>query len=283
MTITPSCDVTISGVTIQHGHALTGTLGGGGIKNVGTLSLSDAVVQHNTVQGSGAADSGGGIHNIGTLLLNNVTIFSNTANHGGGGIRSNGPLTITNSTLASNTANVAGGGLLVSGPSTATLENVTISGNNAGNGGGLRNDGHITLNSCTLAGNWTAGTGLGRAIQNSLVITLANTIVSSTMPSDNCAGTAVTSNGHNLDGGDSCGLGSTGDITDTNPLLGPLQDNGGSTLTHALLDGSPAIGRGDDARCPPTDQRGVFRIGTCDIGAYEVARWTHLPLLLRSY
>jgi hypothetical protein len=54
-------------------------------------------------------------------------------------------------------------------------------------------------------------------------------------------------------------------------LIGPLADNGGPTLTHALLDGSPAIDAADDAACPATDQRGVPRPqgAACDIGAYE--------------
>jgi hypothetical protein len=54
-------------------------------------------------------------------------------------------------------------------------------------------------------------------------------------------------------------------------VLGPLQDNGGSTVTHALLPGSPAIDAGDPTRCRGTDQRGVPRPqgAECDIGAFE--------------
>src|SRR5204862_4398915 len=53
--------------------------------------------------------------------------------------------------------------------------------------------------------------------------------------------------------------------------LGPLQDNGGPTFTHALLCGSPAINAGDNTFAPTTDQRGFARIvgGVMDIGAYE--------------
>jgi hypothetical protein len=62
-----------------------------------------------------------------------------------------------------------------------------------------------------------------------------------------------------------------GDQVNTDPMVGPLAENGGPTLTHALLTGSPAIDAGDDAVCPATDQRGVSRPQgvACDIGAYE--------------
>lgn len=77
------------------------------------------------------------------------------------------------------------------------------------------------------------------------------------------------------------------------PLLGPLQDNGGHTLTHALSSGSPAIDAGSPVACPPADQRSFFRpidgngdgLASCDIGAFEFAsfspRHVFLPLLLK--
>ena len=68
-----------------------------------------------------------------------------------------------------------------------------------------------------------------------------------------------------MDSDGTCGFTLTAD-----PLLGPLQDNGGPTLTHALSSSSPAIDSGDNTYCPSTDQRGVERSdGACDIGAYE--------------
>src|SRR5438045_8503037 len=58
-------------------------------------------------------------------------------------------------------------------------------------------------------------------------------------------------------------------VTNTDPLLGPLADNGGPTRTHALLPGSPAINAGNSSGAPATDQRGAGRVGPVDIGAYE--------------
>jgi hypothetical protein len=62
-----------------------------------------------------------------------------------------------------------------------------------------------------------------------------------------------------------------GDQPSTDPLVGPLADNGGPTLTHALLEGSPAIDAGDDSVCPAVDQRGIARPqgAACDVGSYE--------------
>jgi hypothetical protein len=99
-------------------------------------------------------------------------------------------------------------------------------------------------------------------------ITVRNTIVAS--GGLNCFG-AITSAGHNLDSGNTCGFGAAGDLKNTSPLLGPLANNGGPTLTHAELNGSPTIDRGDPATCPNVDQRGVARpFGpACDIGAFE--------------
>ena len=89
-------------------------------------------------------------------------------------------------------------------------------------------------------------------------------------------------------------LGGVGDLVNTDPLLGALQNNLGPTLTHELLTGSPAIDSGDDTDCPLQDQRGAYRpadgddedeIEVCDIGAYEFAGlfpfYTFLPSVSR--
>lgn len=83
--------------------------------------------------------------------------------------------------------------------------------------------------------------------------------------------------------------GVNGNIIGVAANLGPLQDNGGPTKTHALLPGSPAIGAGNTDVCKFTpvnnrDQRNVTRLsdGKCDIGAYEVAGiLVHLPIVIK--
>src|SRR5438552_2553079 len=120
----------------------------------------------------------------------------------------------------------------------------------------------------------------GGGVYNQGTLTLTDVIVADSTSADSCAGSGtLTSQGHNLDSGNTCGFTGPGDLVDMDPRLGPLQDNGGPTPTQALLPGSPAIDAGGDD-CPPplTDQRGFSRpadgngdgIATCDIGAFEL-------------
>jgi len=161
---------------------------------------------------------------------------------------------VTNSTLYGNSAD-SGGDQIKNGGS-ALLINVTVSGDYGHYG--IQDGGWMTLTNVTLS-DMPSGAYMsaGTFIRNSIL-----TVV--------CIGTP-TSLGHNLDAYNNCGFTATGDLTNTSPLLGPLQDNGGPTPTYALLPGSPAINAGDNVGCPATDQRGVARphAGRCDIGAYE--------------
>src|SRR5262249_3705719 len=100
------------------------------------------------------------------------------------------------------------------------------------------------------------------------------TLISNTGPSysaDDCNGT-ITSGDYNLVQNTSgCTLSGTHNVIGLDPLLGPLQNNGGPTQTMALQLGSPAIDTGNSATCAATDQRGLPRnAGSCDIGAYEL-------------
>jgi hypothetical protein len=148
------------------------------------------------------------------------------------------------------------------------LTNVTISGNTAVYyGSAINSAGAASLTNVTIAANQdTPGRGGSLAGAN---ISMKNSILQSSEPAVDCS-VGITSLGHNLLAGQ-CTLAGPGDQNGVDPMLGPLADNGGATLTHALLAGSPAINAGDNSGCPATDQRGVSRPqqGTCDIGAYE--------------
>lgn len=266
-----SGSVTISGVTITGGNA--GVSVGGGIYNFGgNLTLNSSTISGNgTTFGSGG---GGGIANAGTLTLNNSAVSGNVTsgnlNNDGGGIwnQSGGTAILNSSTVSGNTASRSGGGIYNGG--ILTMTNTTVSGNAAtvGFGGGISNSGTLHLTSSTLSGNSAPPNNGGGMFG---AATLANTIVAGSPSGGNCSG-VFSSLGHNLSSDATCAFAGPGDLNSTNPLLGPLANNGGATQTHALLAGSPAIDAVPLADCTVNfDQRGVARPqgSACDIGAYE--------------
>jgi hypothetical protein len=246
--------------------------------------------------------SSGGIMNGGTLTLTDTVVAEN-ASYGGGGITNGGALTLINTTVSGNTAEVGGGGIANFEGTTVTLINSTVSGNTAeygtNNGGGIGNDGRVTLINSTVSGNTPDGIG------NAGTLTLINTTVSGnvdflrgsvtvygSLVDGDCGGVGdpavVISNGHNIESpGNSCGFDQDTDqveVTAEQLNLGPLADNGGPTMTHALLtepEVSVAIDVISDADCVDakgapltTDQRGEPRPETggtkCDVGAFEL-------------
>lgn len=169
--------VAISGVAVRNGNSSgegggirnSGTLtltnssisdndgtGGGGIYNTGTLTLTNSAVRGNTTFGSG-----GGIRSDGTLTVIQSTVSGNTAGYGGGIQISNGTLTLTNSTVRDNGSDTHGGGIINYG--TLTLADSTVSDNtsSARGGGGIYNEGTGTLTNMTVSGNTTSGNGGG--------------------------------------------------------------------------------------------------------------------------
>ncbi|MBI4497854.1 MAG: CSLREA domain-containing protein [Chloroflexi bacterium] len=277
--------VTLTNTTVS-GNSVGGF--GGGIYNgsTGTLTLNQSSVTGNRAQGS--SGNGGGISNSGSLTLNDSTISGNTADLQGGGMSMGGLTTMNRSTVSGNTANGGnGGGISMRASSSLTVITSTFSGNSAwNNGGGVSNfEGTLTVVSSTFHANSAgssggSGVGTGGGIFTDTGTTsVRSTIFSNNIFGGNCGGpTAAFSGGHNLSSDPTCGFTAIGDLENTDPLLGSLQDNGGPTFTHALLAGSPAIDAVPTANCtdavgnPLTvDQRGVTRPqGTaCDIGAFE--------------
>jgi hypothetical protein len=234
-------------------------------------------MSNSTVSGNSTVSYGGGIENVGgTLTVTNSTISGNGSYQGGGIDNQLGVLTISNSTVSGNSAPSGNGGGIESN-GTLSISNSTINGNSAGGaGGGITNyAGTLTVSNSTLSSNSaTQGSGIYGAPNPHSKVSLVGTIVANNTGSFNCAGSIAEILGYNLDSDGSCGFTLTTDITGTDPLLGPLADNGGPTQTMALLPGSPAIDRGGTAAngCPATDQRGVTRPQgpACDIGAFEL-------------
>ena len=188
------------------------------------------------------------------MTIANTTISGNVASEGGG-TYNNGTVTITNSTFSGNSGQSVGGAMF-NDKGTMQVTNSTISNNSAFSGGGILNLGTLEIGNTILK----TGASGGNIVNKS--------------------GT-VTSVGYNLSDDDGGGfLTGPGDQINTDPLLGPLQNNGGSTFTHALLPGSPAIDTGDPNFTPPPffDQRGpgFDRVvnGHIDVGSFEVQTQT---------
>jgi hypothetical protein len=276
--LVPSVAASISAVTIRDAffHFPPSDCGGA-ILNSGNLILTEVRLVNNTIRGDGGA-----ICNRGEMTVSRGTIVDNRAafTGNGGGIFNSGTLTLTGAALSANRAEVLdGAGLYNSG--TATLENVTISGNatvgpfGSRLGAGLANLGTATLTNVTVAYNDSEGTGTGLHAEAGSMV-LRNTLIAGN-PRGDCQG-AIGGQGHNLASDGTCGFTGPPDLPNTDPMLGPLADNGGPTQTHALLTGSPAIDAGDTPSCAALDQRGVVRPAdgnadgnpVCDIGAYEV-------------
>lgn len=243
---------------------------------------------------SGGTGEGAGIFNRENLTITRSTISGNTGTNGGGIYAFLGQLTIVDSALVENTA-TRGGGLFVKnvgGLGNTIIRNSTISGNTASSGGGIENDFDIfsaesfplSIENSTITNNQSAfGAGVRIEAAQGFGLT-AETIVSNSIIAGNIGSDVqvngpsnFSSLGFNLVGtGNAIGdFNVAGDITGVNPQLGPLQNNGGPTRTHALLPGSPAINRGNSvlALPPEFDQRGTgfprIRGGVIDIGAVE--------------
>jgi len=305
-------NIAISGLTIRHGGG--GAVNGGGIaKDSGTLTLSNSIVSDNV-----GKLEGGGIRNRDALTLINSIVRNNGvgAPGEGGGIWNDGIVSLVNSVVSGNTSGAVGGGITNRGGTVLIMDSIINDNTAAWGGGGIQNrnpfgGGQVTLTNSTISGNTALGDGLpsligGGGIWNEDLIILSNMTVSNNEANPNgggirnfsgtvearnsiiarniastgsdCSGDPVTSAGHNLDSDGTYNLTEPTDLPSTDPLLGPLQDNGGPTETHALLPGSPAIDHIPLANCTDaddtpitTDQRGVARPqeDSCDIGAYE--------------
>jgi hypothetical protein len=249
---------------------------GGGIKNEGTLSI-----ERSRVVGNYGGLDGGGINNRGALTLSSSSVSANTVGYPFGGGRGAGIYNAPEATLTLNASTVSGnlahdppdppeelaapkshppsfgGGVYNEG--TMTLVNSTLFGNE---GGGVYNlyEATATLSHCTVDRIWAAGT-----------LTVTSSLIGL-----GCSG-IVTDSSYNIESpGDTCGFNESSDqvnVSAEDLNLGPPQDNGGPTQTHALGAGSVAIDVIPATMCEvDEDQRGVARPqgDACDVGAFEL-------------
>jgi len=260
-------------VEIRDLTMTSGSVGalGGAISNEGVVYLSDCALTQNV-----SGNDGGALFNNGTAHIDSCTFTDNRGQEGGAiwnGAHANA--FVSNSTFFDNSAEFDGGAIYNNVYGRLDLRNTTITGNYAdadnnqftlGEGGGVRRepDSFVFLYSSIIAGNIDAQDGA---------------------PNDFSGQPDYARSSYNIIGVDTSfgvlnpALGNLVGITANpiDPKLGSLADNGGPTLTFALLPGSPAIDKGNPATpddtsstCTRLDQRGVSRIGLCDMGAFEL-------------
>lgn len=280
-----SAIVTVTATTVT-GNTATDDAGGLNVINSGQLRIFDSEITNNIASGG----FGGGVRNFqSTLGLTRTMVSGNQAAQSGGGVDNDAGVTeLIDTLIAGNSATINGGGVNTFSGTTG-ISNSTVSSNTATvNGGGIQNSDQSTLNlvNSTITAN-TSSTGFGGGINNAALVSLGNTIVASnTASTNNELSGAFLSLGNNLirDVGSATGLANqvSGDLigsgaSPVDPLFSPLQDNGGPTLSHALLAGSPAIDAGNSSGVAANDQTRTTRLldgnadgaATVDIGAVE--------------
>lgn len=283
-------------------------LNGGGISSIGDVTLNNTTVSENTADVNGGGVEAGGISNSairGILILNSSTISNNTASMNGGGVLASFSIDAINSTISGNHSGDVGGGLHSPFGAT-TFTSSTITGNSAINSAGgifvgarFANISSVFRLTNTLISGNTApeaaevsissvntrfnGVGIFLEWENSLIGDSGKT--SSQALLDIAISGGETINTETINEFSVIATSDGNNPTSLENILAPLANNGGPTMTHALVNTSPAINAGD---CTPTsgnsfpdfDQRGELRIQstTCDIGAFESEFSTSSPV-----
>lgn len=271
--------VTLADLTVKGGYE---KYHGGGIIAfyMEELRLENCVIRDNVACTSDVAIGlyGGGMLAVGIdrITVIDSTVQENRCRYGGGGmyLANTGEVLVENSTIADND-NI---GILVTQGSpfdnrdtVITVENSTVSG---GEWGVHAHGATLNLSHSIVTG----GTREALSLSNGTLNSTHSVVSGPGLEGPNCSYTSTTvdSLGHNIDGDGTCGFDHPTDLASVDPMLLPLGDYGGPTLTHALHPESPAIDAGDQI-CLPLDQRGVPRPfdgdfdgeTACDIGPFE--------------
>src|SRR3569833_1992128 len=280
--------VVIIGTTISRNSAVIG----GGIRNLyGSVNMERVTLSDNsaTTTGGGLENSGGG------MIIGRATIRNNNAGFTGGGISNFASLDFSLCAVYSKTKKQQNkkqnNNIYNSGQGALNLLNTTVTLNNGLEAGGLYNHRAANITNSTIYNNTSTkdgselvacGTkdeaqGLGCVNDSSLVQTkIVNTIIGNPNGVPACGGdiSLITSKGHNIDLGNSCGFSQTGDqsnIPVSQLFIGAPANNDGLSLNYAIFPNSAAHNTGDNNNCPIIDQRDYNRDTACDIGAYEIS------------
>lgn len=292
-----NCNLSVSDVEITDAHEdanIYFLLEQDGV--TAQLAISNAYVHDSKGSGVTINQGGDGVVNTVNAEIDNLTVTRSssdpkilggvsvaTGDTGGNTVASTrtANVTVRNSTLTADGSNPYYGVFGVTQPEVSgtvdavniTLENVTIIGH--------------SIDGAFPASGILAGAFAGNGATGTTSITTKNVLVADNLANSaaaNCYATGlggggtetatITSLGNNIADDASCGFTNTGDqenVTNILSTLGPLQDNGGSVPTMALLAGSPAIDAGAVVSGITTDQRGIARpqCAAFDVGAYE--------------
>ena len=288
---TPSVAITNNGsLTITNCEVRNNN--GEGINNTGFISIDNCSIHDNgggirNYLGTGVITNSqiydnvslfyGGVSNYrGTLTINYSHIYRNTSTIDGGGIgNDSGSIEINNSAIYENNAGRYGGGIDMTGyGGTVAVNNTTISRNQAGDHGGGVSGGNFTYNSLTLKNVTISENYANSASAIYGNANLYNSIIANNLASDGkeCStGYSIRAIANNIIYNTNCTFqtqpGQISDYLNVNPKLSPFVPYTG---VSPIAADSPAVNAGDPATCVgTTDQRGVSRVGICDIGAYE--------------
>jgi hypothetical protein len=289
-------------------HSGPGEAQGGALYSSAAFTGSESAFAGNQAVSGGLSNTntdgrGGAIYNLGLAVLNGCSLISNLAKGGtgadlpggwvgygghglGGAVFNTSQLVMTNCTTALNLAQ-GGGAYGINGTPGG------VAGNGAGGGVYNTSNGVFTAVNVTIASNSVSSiaagyysTNYGFADGANIAVTngtiwLRNSVLAYPNTNHNAWGT-ITDGGFNVSSDGSANFNSGSSFNFTDPLLGPLADNGGPTLTMALSFDSPAVDFGTAVGAPATDQRGFARpalLGV-DMGAYELQAATiQRPLL----
>jgi len=272
-TILDGADVRLVGLSIINGHSKSGS--GIFVKgDAATLTISDSTLEGNKATSTDSTSFGGAIYSLGTLNITGSTLRDNFASRAGA-VYARGKMTVTNSTINNNTGWYTSA---IFATDQIIITNSTISGNSASATGAAVTiySPNSRISNSTIAYNSAPSNGTGVHVSAGGSVTVSNTILVSTSGT-NCSIDATTGTYTNGGGNIATDASCPGSFVVIPELLhlGPLANNGGSTQTHALLEGSVAIRAGLLSVCNNADVKGIDQREyvrntiVCDVGAFD--------------
>ena len=292
-------ELVLNGVTLQRGGIFADGVPGSAIFNEGVTSLEDSIVANSgtyvgailnrgtlnvlrslLVDNRGGHD-GGAINNSGgNVLVENSTIAHNHSIGAGGIFNVSGSLVVRNSAIVFNTTdNVQPGGGIVNFNGSVEIVNSTIAKNLGGIvGGGISNSGFVSIKNSTIRENQSHLPGAG--IFNGGILSIQNTIVAGNILSERfspgpneCSGSIISLGNNVIGDPNGCDINVQPSDLIGDPGLAPVveigEDDQPGKVFYPVLPGSIAINKANSSACPATDQLGIPRVGSCDIGAIE--------------